>query len=99
MYVNGLLFIFRFGYFREGLIIPTLGCLIVLIVRTSACFTHWQWKQPPILKVTHLAPCANFNIELIQKRIFSLRDILLGPPHDVQREGVNPCRKFFLCLD
>lgn len=35
----------------------------------------------------------------LMKCLFCLRNVLLGPPHDVQSEGVDPCRKFLLCLD
>lgn len=44
-------------------------------------------------------PCVKFNTDAANEMFFCLRNVLLGPPHDVQSEGVNPCRKFLLCLD
>lgn len=49
-----------------------------------------------VLRVSYTAPIKSNNSAAV---IFYLRYVLLGPPHDVQSERVNPSRKFLFCLD
>lgn len=53
---------------------------------------NWRYDRGSLYSILH-------SCDQLRNMIFCLRNVFLGPPHDVQSERVDPCRKFLLCLD